>query len=101
MVKRTITKSEGEVLCTAGQTRLKKKKENGAASDFQSFFHFSLEWFADKCIKSRKNWKKNSRSVSNKNIPTGIYLLKVSSRNTRTKSEICSKVTIKTPELYG
>ena len=29
----------------------------------------------------------------------GIYLLKSNSRNTRTRYEICSKVTIKTPEL--
>ena len=29
---------------------------------------------------------------------TGIYLLKVNNRNTRTSSEICSKLTIKTPE---
>ena len=28
----------------------------------------------------------------------GIYLLKVNNRNTRTKCEICSKLTIKTPE---
>ena len=29
---------------------------------------------------------------------TGIYLLKASSRNTRTRCEICSKLTIKTQE---
>ena len=28
----------------------------------------------------------------------GIYLLKVNNRNTRTRYEICSKLTIKTPE---
>ena len=31
-------------------------------------------------------------------IPVAIYLLKVKERNTRTMSEICSKLTIKTPE---
>ena len=31
-------------------------------------------------------------------IPAGIYLLKVNNRNTRTRCEICSKLTIKTPE---
>ena len=31
-------------------------------------------------------------------IPTGIYLLKVNNRNTRTRCEICSKLTIKIPE---
>ena len=30
--------------------------------------------------------------------PALIYLLKVNNRNTRTKCEICSKLTIKTPE---
>ena len=30
--------------------------------------------------------------------PVGIYLLKVNNRNTRSRSEICSKLTIKTPE---
>ena len=30
--------------------------------------------------------------------PVGIYLLKLNNRNTRTNCEICSKLTIKTPE---
>ena len=30
--------------------------------------------------------------------PDGIYLLKVNNRNTRTRCEICSKLTMKTPE---
>ena len=30
--------------------------------------------------------------------PAGIYLLKVNNRNTRTRCEMCSKLTIKTPE---
>ena len=31
-------------------------------------------------------------------FPADIYLLKVNNRNTRTRCEICSKLTIKTPE---
>ena len=31
-------------------------------------------------------------------IPTGSYMFKVNIRNTRTRCEICSKLTIKTPE---
>ena len=31
-------------------------------------------------------------------IPASIYQLKVSNRNTRTRCEICSKLTLKTPE---
>ena len=30
--------------------------------------------------------------------PAGIYLLKVNNRNTRTRCEICSRLTIQTPE---
>ena len=30
--------------------------------------------------------------------PASLYLLKVSNRNIRTRCEICSKLTIKTPE---
>ena len=32
--------------------------------------------------------------------PVGIYLLKVNNRSTRTRCEICSKLTIKTPERH-
>ena len=31
-------------------------------------------------------------------IPVGIYLLKVNNRSARTRCEICSKLTVKTPE---
>ena len=31
-------------------------------------------------------------------IPVGIYMFKVSNRNTRTRCETCSKLTIRTPE---
>ena len=34
------------------------------------------------------------------NSPAGIYLLKVNNRNTRIWCEICSKLTIKTPERH-
>ena len=30
--------------------------------------------------------------------PVGIYLFKVNNRNTRARCEICSKLTVKTPE---
>ena len=33
-------------------------------------------------------------------FPADICLLKVSNRNTRTSCEICSKLTIKTPEVF-
>ena len=31
-------------------------------------------------------------------FPVGIYLLKVNNKNTRTRCELCTKLTIKTPE---
>ena len=33
-------------------------------------------------------------------VPAGIYLLKVCNKNTRTRCEMCSKVTVKTPERH-
>ena len=36
--------------------------------------------------------------LGRKNCPAGNYMFKVNNRNTRTKCEICSKLTIKTPE---
>ena len=39
---------------------------------------------------------------SEKHCPANIYLLRVNNRNTRKKCEICSKLTINTPEQrYG
>ena len=42
--------------------------------------------------------RKNVLIPSFNEYPAGIYLLKVNNRNTRTRCEICSKLTIKTPE---
>ena len=39
-----------------------------------------------------------AKVVLNKTYPAGIYLLKANNRNTRTRCEICSKLTINTPE---
>ena len=47
------------------------------------------------CFHIVKNLSKN---VLDKTIPANIYLCKVSNRNARKKCEICSKLTIKTPE---
>ena len=38
------------------------------------------------------------KSAKKDDFPAGIYLLKVNNKNTRKKCEICSKLTIKTPE---
>ena len=39
-----------------------------------------------------------SQLIFEVNHPAGIYLLKVNNRNTRARCEICSKLTINTPE---
>ena len=36
--------------------------------------------------------------LNKKPIPANIYLFKVNNKNTRKRCEICSKLTIKTPE---
>ena len=45
---------------------------------------------------------KEFRSIENDRLyqtfPANIYVLKVNNRNTRKRCEICSKLTIKTPE---
>ena len=51
---------------------------------------------------SKFSFSENSNSgvysnVHNCNI-VGIYLLKVNNRNTRTRYELCSELTVKTPE---
>ena len=61
------------------------------------------------CLKYAKIWvssnlsfphkERNENSVlTRKNTPVGIYFLKVNNRNTKTKCEICSKLTIKITE---
>ena len=45
--------------------------------------------------KNEIDGKDNHKFVS---YPASIYMLKVNNRNTRTRCEICSKLTIKTPE---
>ena len=43
--------------------------------------------------------KYGTTSRNNKSLhPAGIYLLRIDKRNTRARCEICSKLTIKTPE---
>ena len=72
-------------------------------------FHFSLLFHANlhsccfdcfcviKCDKFMTiTWIMNSKVALG--LPAGIYLLKVNRRNTRTRCEICSKLTIKIPE---
>ena len=46
---------------------------------------------------SLRNVAKDVMKVFHAN-PTNIYLFKVNNRNTRKRCEICSKLTIKTPE---
>ena len=59
---------------------------------FSLFFH--LGWFGEK-----EDLPNILVSTSPDLVfPAGIYLFKVNSRNTRTRFEICSKSTIKTPE---
>ena len=54
------------------------RKNRGTHFSYENYFHRNLD--------AKKGWRKR------------IYLLKVNNRNTRTRCEICSKLTIKTPE---
>ena len=55
------------------------------------FFNYELNIW-------KRGIKFRSRNHQNVNNPAGIYLLKVNNRNTRTRCEMCSKLTIKTLE---
>ena len=55
---------------------------------------FKASWKMKKKVSEKVEGKKPQENI----IPAGIYLLKVSKRNTRTMYEICSKLTIKTPK---
>ena len=47
------------------------------------------------------DWEERSYEMTQAwSNPTGIYVLKVNNRNIKTRSEICSKVTIKKPERH-
>ena len=46
----------------------------------------------------QKRVKYNNTTFRCQTIPTGNYMFKIYSRNTRTRCETCSKLTIKTPE---
>ena len=59
-------------------------------------FSLTLDLFSLSGIPKPSILIKNIRQI--KDNPAGIYLLKVNDRNTGTRCEICSKLTIKTPE---
>ena len=67
-------------------------------NDYMCFWHHAT-WqhvtiFFSYSYLGRKSYQLELSNLS----PSGIYLLKVSNRNTRTSYENCSKLTIKTPE---
>ena len=48
--------------------------------------------------KNKSCYESKRKMIERSSIPAGIYLLKVDNRNTRTRREISSKLTIKTQE---
>ena len=79
---------------TCVNTSLTKTTNAGAyRNTYRITWHYcNIKSLYPQGLSSTNLW--NSPSESN---PTGIYLLKVNNRNTRTRCEICSKLTIKTP----
>ena len=62
----------------------------------QEFFRFLLCPVIDNMNKSHS--RTLNQPLANKTLVKSNYLLKVNNRNTRTRCEICSKLTIKIPE---
>ena len=63
------------------------------------------EWFVYNFMKANPDkfqfvilGNTDSHALQTNDIPAGNYIFKVNNRNTRTRCEICSKLTIKTPE---
>ena len=85
-----------EAILNARQKRRKKKEETDS-----EFYHETITslqiMFLKSCNVVTKCWNKVA-SVLRRFCPASNYMFKVNSRNTRTKREICSKLTIKTPE---
>ena len=46
----------------------------------------------------KRKWLNKCTTTKFSNYPAGIYMFNVKNRNTKTSCEICSKLTIKTPE---
>ena len=70
------------------------------------FWNWKIPWSTDKALQrncesfvSGKCWHWMKLEPVNP-IPAGNYMFKVYNRNARTRCEICSKLTIKTPELW-
>ena len=64
-------------------------------NDFSSFSNFS---YSSWILALHSFSVSYSRSISYRTNQAGIYVLKVNIINTRTRYEICSKLTLKTPE---
>ena len=63
------------------------------------FFNLFFCYFALLLNRVPTRVRKSKTNTFDESInPAGIYLLKVSNRNTRARCEICSKLTIKTPK---
>ena len=59
----------------------------------------SFSWLCTKANVISKEFTQNLKRLSQAVVaPAGNYMFKVNNRNTRTRCEICSKLTIKTPE---
>ena len=77
------------------------------SSTFQSVFFWRIKLFALLKVLGKKtieeDWIEQLDIQYRNNFyawaPAGIYLLKVNNRNTRTRCEICSKLTLKIPVL--
>ena len=61
-------------------------------------FTLFIVWFLFSIFRLLHIFNLVTSAANSKLCPVGVYLLKANNRNTRTKCEICSVLTIKTPE---
>ena len=70
----------------------KKKRKGSFLASFSDYPDFGL--LAPSFGKNKNFLQKTTKHF----FPAGDYMLKVNNRNTTARCEICSKLTIKTPE---
>ena len=75
-------------------------REGHFANKISEFFRFELTWLTFfKCILQYGTVNLFKIFCCCERYPLGIYLLEVNNKNTKSKCGICSKLTIKTPDI--
>ena len=76
---------------------LKRRRVNQVRHGTESVYYLALKIWDILPMGNERVWNAPYLRSKNQNIPAGNYMFKVNNRNTRTRCQIYSKLTIKTP----